>query len=953
MIRSIYLSLLFSMISLLAYTQNQTVTGSIKDSTKVNPVNAATVHVLQEADSTIFRTQISQADGSFEFSLPAGRYILNVEAMSFQPLVRFFVVDSVAVNLGNVELTAQGKNLTGVVVIARPAPVANRDDTAQFAASQYKVNPDATTEDLVKKMPGITVARDGTVTAQGETVRKVTIDGKDFFGDDASAALKNLPAEVVDRIQVFDRLSDQAQLTGVDDGNSVKAINIVTKSGVKNGQFGRIYAGAGTNERYHAGGNISFFKDNRRISLVGNFNNINQQNFGAQDLLGVTSSGSGRGGGGRGGGGGMGWGNNNFTVGQSNGISRTNAFGINYSDKWGTKTNLSGSYFFNNSRNVRGSSIFTQTFRPQGSDLYTNENSQSITYNTNHRVNMRIEHQIDSTQSLIFIPSINYQTNRSSGLSDIDNFYASGDSLNTSLSNTYRNSDGYNIRTNLMYRKAFGKKGRAMTAGINTTFSKNDNDNVLNARYRFYENGFFTDSLPNQQSVSNSNGNTYGLNLSYSEPVGKNSTIQFEYNPSIQKNKADQETNHFSNGKYSLFDTALSNKFDNTVTTQNGGISYRYNPDRNNMFFVTLNAQHSRLESDRIFPTATRVDQSFFNFLPRAMWRKKIGQYGNLRMFYRASTDFPSVTQLQDVINITNPLRVSMGNPELKQAVSNSLMGRYNWANTKTSKSFFVMFFGQTTNDYISNAIFLANGDTTLQNGLLMKEGTQLVKPVNLNGYKSLRSMVNYNFPVNFLKSNLSLTGGVNLSTLPGINNNLELKTNNLSYNTGFNLASNISEYVDFNVGYNVNISNAKTISSRATINNNFVNHTGNVAVNLLSKKGWFVQNELSNNIYTGLTEGFNTNFWLWNAAVGKKFLKNRAAELKFSVFDLLKQNQSVVRTVTANYIEDAQYNVLQQYFMLTFTYSLKNFGTGRSNSSEGEGGGPRPGMYPDGHRPM
>ena len=200
------------------------------------------------------------------------------------------MLDNGVTDLGTINLLKQGKELADVTVVSKAPPVIQKGDTAQFSASQFKVNPDATTEDLIKKMPGITVDRNGTVTAQGEQVRKVTIDGKDFFGDDASAALKNLPSEVVDKIQVFDRLSDQAQLTGFDDGNSQKSINVVTKSGIKNGQFGRLYAGYGTDERYAAGGNISFFKGDRRISLVGNFNNINQQNFGSQDLLGLTSS---------------------------------------------------------------------------------------------------------------------------------------------------------------------------------------------------------------------------------------------------------------------------------------------------------------------------------------------------------------------------------------------------------------------------------------------------------------------------------------------------------------------------------------------------------------------------------------------------------------------------------------------------------------------------------------
>jgi hypothetical protein len=256
------------------------------------------------------------------------------------------------------------QDLATVVITSTIAPATQKADTLQINASQYKVNPDASTEDLVRKMPGITI-ENGVVKAQGENVQKVTIDGRELFGDDATAALRNLPAEVVDKIQVFDRLSDQAQFSGVDDGNTTKGINIVTKANMRNGQFGRVFAGYGTDGRYAAGGNTTLLKENRRISIVGNFNNTNQQNFSQQDLLGVTSStggggfrgGGGGGGGGRpqgggggrpqgGGGGNFGGGNTgNFLVGQQNGINRTNAFGINYSDIWNKNVTVTGSYF--------------------------------------------------------------------------------------------------------------------------------------------------------------------------------------------------------------------------------------------------------------------------------------------------------------------------------------------------------------------------------------------------------------------------------------------------------------------------------------------------------------------------------------------------------------------------------------------------------------------------------
>ncbi|MBK6633101.1 MAG: TonB-dependent receptor [Chitinophagaceae bacterium] len=359
--RSVLFTVFFSLVTVMGYSQDISLKGKVTDKDDKSPIVGATVKLVSLRDSTQIKLVITDKAGNFSFNnLNASGYRvyisftgyekveqrINLQASNKEPIP--FAIGKVATDLGD------------VTVVAKAAPARQKGDTTEFSASQFKVNPDATAEDMIKKLPGITVARDGTVTAMGEQIRKVTVDGKDFFGDDATAALKNLPATVIDKIQVFDRLSDEAQLTGFDDGNSVKTVNIVTKSGIKNGQFGRIYAGYGTDNRYTAGGNVSFFKGDRRISLVGNFNNINQQNFASQDLLGVTSSGGGgRGGGGRGGFGGGG----DFNVGQSSGISKTNAFGINFSNVYQKKLTLTGSYFFNNSTNNNESLVNTETFR--------------------------------------------------------------------------------------------------------------------------------------------------------------------------------------------------------------------------------------------------------------------------------------------------------------------------------------------------------------------------------------------------------------------------------------------------------------------------------------------------------------------------------------------------------------------------------------------------------------
>jgi hypothetical protein len=949
-------AIIFSTLSISSFGQTISIKGIVAELEGKTPIAGATVSLLLKQDSSVVKNVVSDNKGRFFFgSINKEALLLKVKMSNFQESISVVSPgNNGEVDMGIIGLVKKVKDLAEITVISKASPVIQKGDTSQFSASQYKVNPDATTEDLIKKMPGITVDKNGTVTAQGEQVKKITIDGKDFFGDDASAALKNIPSEVVDKIQVFDRLSDQAQLTGFDDGNSQKSINIITKTGIKNGQFGRAYVGLGTDERYAGGGNVSFFKGDRRLSIVSNFNNINQQNFGSQDLLGVTSSGNSSGGSGgsrggsRGSGGGYNSGSDNFTVGQSNGVSKTNALGINFSNQYGKKLTVSGSYFYNDSKNTNASVLNTEIFAPTGKNLFSDEAGNALTTNSNHRINLRMEYKLNPKNSFFFIPSINFQDNNYSSLMSNKSYYGVNDSASTSGVNNLSKRNGYNIRNNMMYRHSFDKKGRSLSLGFSSAFTKNDGDGISYGAYRFFRSNLTVyDSLQNQQAKTLSNGQTYSGNLSYTEPLGKKSQLQIEYNPTVQKNKSDQETFLYDGLKYSLFDSTLSNKFDNTVTTNRGGVTYRYTPNRDDMFSFGINIQNSNLKSDRVFPSVSAVNQSFFDWLPNAMWRKKLSAASNIRLFYRASVNFPSVSQLQDVLNASNPLRMSIGNPSLKQSNTQFLATRYSYTNTKTSKSFFANLYVQTASNFVSNATYIASADSVIQQGKILNRNSQLVKPVNLDGYRSLRSFFTYSMPIKKIKTTLNVNTGFSYSKLPGMANLVQNKTDNYGYSAGAVLASNISPLIDFNINYTANFNTAKN-SSNPSQNNQSLSQVSGLQLNLLNKKGWFIQNDLNNQTFTGLSQGLNQSFWLWNAAIGKKFLKNRAGELKLSVFDLLKQNQSISRNVTESYIQDTQTEVLKQYFMLTFTYNLKNFGvpkaTKPSTTEEGHYGPSRMG---------
>ncbi|HSU50016.1 MAG TPA: TonB-dependent receptor, partial [Segetibacter sp.] len=686
MSKNVAILVLVVFVTTTTYSQTSIIKGSVRNYQTTAYVPGATVKLQSINDTSFIQASISDSAGKFQFSqLPLDSFKLSITSVGFTPSVVRVKSDTAIVNLGAIDLKTASTVLAGVTVTASSAMAVQKADTVQYNANQFKVNPDASAEDLVKKMPGIT-SQNGTVTAHGETVQKVTIDGRELFGDDATAALRNLPAEIVDKIQVFDRLSDQAQFTGFDDGSSQKGINIITKANMRNGQFGRVYAGYGTDGRYQAGGNSTILHGDQKISLVGNFNNVNTQNFAAQDLLGVTSTGGGRGGGGGGprgggggggprGGGGQGGGgfnnNANFLVGQQNGINKTNAFGLNYADNLGQKLIVAGSYFFNNTNN-NTNELNNRQYLTKGIQN-TNQNTISNSTNNNNRVNLRIEYRIDSSNQLIITPALSFQNNHSNR-DVVTSFIDQNSSAASRRTNNSTNSQtsGNNLNNNILYRHSFKKRGRTFSVNLFTSSNSRNGDVYTNYLDTIFTTSGIEDSSSRRNTKQLSSGYQIAGNIVYTEPLGKLSQLQLNYNPTYSRSKADQEAYVYeeNTGKYSSFDPRLSNKFDNTYTTQNAGLSYRYG-NRDNQLSFGANYQISELNSDQSFPRTLKVNKSFNNVLPSLMARLKLSTKSSLRIFYRSNVNQPSVTQLQDVYDITNSPFVTAGNPQLNQQFSN------------------------------------------------------------------------------------------------------------------------------------------------------------------------------------------------------------------------------------------------------------------------------------------
>jgi len=912
-----------------------TISGTFIDSKDKSSLPGVTVTIAPQNDSTGKTGSVSDVDGNYTLTVSAaGKYVFKASYIGYSNITRTIDVSDNIV-MGQVSMSPASSTLQNVTVEAKQVRGEQLGDTSQFNANAFKTNPDATTEDLLNKMPGIST-QDGTLKSNGEDVKQVLVDGKPFFGDDPTTAIKNLPAEVIDKIQVFDKLSDQAQFTGFDDGQSAKTINIITKQGKNNGQFGKIYAGYGTDNKYLAGGNVNYFKGDTRLSLIAMFNNVNQQNFATEDLLGVVgnSSGQTRGGGGfqrmggggpggRAGRGGSGGGSDigNFLVGQQGGITTTSSVGLNYSDNWGKKIKVSGSYFFNSTDNVNNTTLRRQYITARDSNLVYNEVSNTDQKNRNHRANLRLEYTIDSFNSIILVPRLSIQNNSlTSALTGNNTLPVDVPYGNTQTNNT-ANNNGYNFSNNLLYRHKFAKRGRTISLNINTQFNNKTGD----GSYQSHSQLPTDTSMLDQQYDLSSNGYTIAPSINYTEPIGKKSILQANYSPSYTSNKSDKETydRNPATGTYTDADTLLSNKYNNTYTKQRGGLAYRFN-DKKTSFSLGVDAAYATLDGDQAFPQAFTLSKNYTNVLPSAMFNYRFSRTQNLRLMYRTSTDAPSISQLQNVVDISNPLLLKTGNPDLQQSYTHTLIARYGNTNPKTAHTFFAFAYASLVNNYIGNATYIPARDSMVNN-ILVSRGSQISLPVNLDGNVNTRTFVTYGLPISFIKSNLNLNAGFTYSRTPGLINYAKNLSDNYTVNGGVTISSNISEKIDFTINYTGNYNTVNnTIQTQS--NTSYYSQNASLKVNWLPYKGLVLNTNITYTSYAGLTDSYNQNFVLWNAAIGYKFLKDRSLEAKVYVYDILNQNRSISRNVTETYIEDSYTNVLKQYFMFNLTYTLRRF---------------------------
>lgn len=934
-------------ISLPVTAQNLKISGTLIDQTDKQPVIGAFVTVSDLKDSTDKLSVASDVNGKFLIAgLKRKSYKLTIQSISYARVNKIIEITGANNDLGIIPMNIDSKVLKEVVVVGQGTAV-QKGDTTIMTADAFKVNPDANAEDLVKKMPGITV-ENGTVKAHGEDISKVLVDGKPFFGDDPSVALRNLPADVIDRVQVFNKLSDQAELTGFDDGNSSKTINIITRKNSKVSTFGKITGGTNFTENYLVAGSLNIFKGPRRLTFTGMTNNINTSNFAMQDLVGSTG---GSGGGFRGGMGGGGFGGNTFFG--SSGINKnTSSFGMNYTDNWGKKLAVTGSYFFNTTNNYLEQESNTEYLGIEDGNLSTN-NTLSTTKNYNHRVNFRFEYTIDSMNSIIMVPRISFQENSS----DNSSLYSTtGGVVNTqTLNDVASRANGAYMGNELTWRHKFLKKGRSLSVRSEINYNNRTNDNTQIAFTDSIADNLYTDGLTGSLSLQ--------TNLSYTEPIGKYSMLQFNLRNNYNKSNTDRKTYRLGDDevRMGMLDS-LSNVFNSNYITNRGGMSYMLKKGGMNLT-LGVDYQRADLNGSQTYPQEMDVKKTFESFLPSMMMTYKMSNMTNLRMFYRTNTNAPSITQLQNVIDNANRLQLSTGNPALRQEYGHNLMTNFAYANPTSGFNAFVFLRGSYTKDVIGSKTIYAQGDTLElpEYDVTLLPGGQLSHPVNLDHSYSVNSFINLAYFLKPIKSNLNFVVGGGYSQSPGFIGESLNRSNSYSLTNSLILTSNVSANLDFTFSYTSNYSIVKNTAGSALnlSDTKYWYQSASGKLNWIIWKGFVLNTDVVYQYNQGLSQSYNQEYLVWNASVGKKFLKSQAAEFKIGVYDILNQNNSISRTVTANMIRDTRTNAFQRYFLVLFTYNLraKNQQPQEQNKNQQQEfpmppGGMIPGGMPPGGRP-
>jgi len=897
----------FFLFVLAANAQNDiTVKGTVLDVNTQLPLELATVYFTTVKDSTVLEYATTDKNGAFRMNIKKfdRPVFLKVNYMGYQTYYEEYKNLSESKDFGKLYLIENVNALNDVVIKTEAAPITIKKDTLEFNANSYKVRPDSNVETLLKQLPGFDVDNDGKITVNGREVNQVLVNGKTFFDKDGAIAIKNLPADIIKKIQVSDFKTKKEEFSKQESTSDFSSINITIDEKKNKGYFGKIMGGYGTDDRYEANINLNYFNNKQKISLLASSNNINSTGFSMDDVF--DNMGGGRNSSGRGGG--------NSNSGSGKGITQSNLVGVNYSDDWTEKLLAMGSYNFSNTVNKNESKVNELNFLPTGNNTVESD-SKTRNESTGNNANFELEYRIDPKTRIVFVPKVNQSRTNSSAISSSQTEDEEGNLLNTSASSSFSEGNNTNFGNTINFNKAFERKSRNLSFVFSNNNTDNDSDGINISETIFYE-GAKPNDLRNQKTLKKNTSDSYSVDLEYTEPITDSLRIRFGSDLDWKSTSNDQKTFDFNADTQEYTD--YSSRFSNyTSSTQNSvtpkvGITLQ-----KNKFTINLDSRTSIVSFDNYSlyqDVATDLNKKYALPFATALLRYKFSRSKNLSFKYDYSNALPSATQLMPVVNLNNPLNTIVGNPDLNPVEKNSINFNFRNYDFRSRSGYSVYLKG----DYYNNDI------VSISN--YRDDGTRETTYVNISGVYNASIGANWSQSVKFDAHTLRYGLGLNAnySFDKGFTNDILYYAKSTGITPKVYMSYDYGEVLTIAPSYNLSYNQSKYQNYSRDATSNVVHR-----INLQTTTYWpanlIFGNDFGYTYNSNISDGFKKDFYLWNTSLSYGFL-NKTLYAKVKVYDVLNQNLSATRTISATSIRDEENTVLQRYVMFSLAYKIGNF---------------------------
>lgn len=917
MLRTI-LPVLFVLLSCVAFGQNSFTIKGKAVSKEVNlPLESATIYITAAKDSTVIDYTISNKNGNFSISVKKLNqpFIVKVASLGYQTWEKEFPKLTSDIDMGEIFISDAVTTLGEVEIVSEAPPIRIKNDTLEFNASSFKVRPDSNVEALLKKLPGVEIDKDGKIKVNGKEVNEILVNGKSFFGKDGKVAIKNLPSEIVDKIQVSDTKTKEEKLSGDAASSDNKSINITIQEDKNKGLFGKFTGGYGTDKRYESSGLVNYFKDKQKISILASSNNINSVGFSMDEIFDAmgggrnfysNSNGS--------------FGIDGMNFGGNEGITQSSMIGLNFADEWFKKLEPNGSYFYTNSKTDNDTRSRTENFLTSengtNSSFITESSGTTRRTSDGHNFNLELEYKINPSLTLSVRPTLvknNTISKNFSEQSSTNDLGLVNESTNSSKSNNASSSFG----NELYLHKKFKKKGRNFGVTFNNSNKSNDRDNITNSETYFFQDPDRTEDIRRQRVYDVEKDNSYYTRIGYSEPITDSLSIMVRgsYEWKDYDNTKSTFNRNALSGQYSEFNSLLSYGLMSKTRTFNPNASINLRKKKYSGG-VTLGTKVIRMENTSQYDgTTAQVDKNYVYPSANAWLNFRLSKSKSLYMYYNFDVQLPTAEQILPVVDLTNPLFQVSGNPDLNPTKNHSLHLNYN------------------NYDYASKSgFYLYTGFNYFEQQIVFSRVFNPVDLINRANYQNINDTYNSYGGLNWRKTikkeqhtfRFSAGGNANYNLNKGLTNNALYEARGLTLEPQVSIGWDYGELLTIEPSYSYSWNTTSYENYSVNSSSNFT-HNFKIQTTSHWPKHFVFGNDFGYTYNSNISDGYKKDFYLLNTSLGYSFMEDKLT-LKVKVYDVLNQNQSAVRYINPESIQDIQNTVLKRYAMFSLTYKIEKF---------------------------